>query len=129
MSITLKQQKLSNGVKSAIKKISKFIISRMFYLLIGLFFAVAIPVAYSAWNSTVGSGDPLTSSAWNEHVNKLIELNSRTTNLENRTPSHVDCYEVNLTSTASCNSGYFFTYIERSYCPGAYCKGTCCKPW
>ena len=118
-------------MKSAIKKISKFIISRMFYLLIGLFFAVAIPVAYSAWNTTIvpNSGTPLTSALWNNVVDKLVDLDSRTTNLENRTPSHVDCYEVNLTSTASCNSGYFFTYIERSYCPGAYCKGTCCKPW
>ncbi|MDP3042928.1 MAG: hypothetical protein Q8N21_00805 [bacterium] len=64
-------------MKEQIKKLSKFIASRMFYLILGISVAVAIPIAYAAWNSTVSSGQTLTTALWNDMVAKLVELNNK----------------------------------------------------
>ncbi|MBU4331960.1 hypothetical protein KKD20_02440 [Patescibacteria group bacterium] len=64
-------------MKEKMQKISKFIVSRMFYLILGISVAIAIPIAYAAWNSTVNPGETLTATKWNEHVNKLIELSNK----------------------------------------------------
>ncbi|MBU4256968.1 hypothetical protein KJ586_00715 [Patescibacteria group bacterium] len=64
-------------MKEKLQKISKFIISRMFYLILGICIAVAIPVAYAAWNTFVNPGETLTATKWNEHVNKLVELDNK----------------------------------------------------
>lgn len=70
------------NIKEKMQKIGKFIASRMFYLILGICIAVAIPIAYAAWNSTVSSGQTLTTALWNDVVAKLVELDSRTTTLE-----------------------------------------------
>ena len=77
MDTASKQQKLPNRVKNTIFKISKFIISRALYFVLGICVAIAISAAYAAWNTKVGSGTPLTSASWNDMVDKLIDLDSR----------------------------------------------------
>jgi len=60
-----------------LRKSAGFISSRVLYLLIGLFLALAIFGVQAAWNSTVSSGQPLTSALWNDMVAKLVELDGR----------------------------------------------------
>lgn len=79
------------SMKNNIKKIFKFVSSRAMYLLIGLFLALAIFGVRAAWNSTVSSGQPLTSALWNDVVAKLVELDNR------------NCYTYYSTSLSSCN--------------------------
>jgi len=73
-----KQQKLPSRVISTILKVSKFVISRALYFIAGVLIAIVISVAYAAWNDKVGPGDPLTSTSWNDMVDKLKELDNRT---------------------------------------------------
>ncbi len=51
----------------------KIIHSKIFYFFLGLLLAVAIPGVY-AWNSNVGSGDPLTSNMWNSLVSEVEDI-------------------------------------------------------
>ena len=114
MNTTSKQQKLPNRVKNTILKVSKFVISRALYLLLGMFISLCLVVAIvyvKAWTSpgedpvSVGPGTPLTAALWNDHVNKLIDLNSRT----------LDCQQKSLTGdnfngqTLDCDAGYTLT--------------------
>ncbi|MCG2695344.1 hypothetical protein L6248_00165 [Candidatus Parcubacteria bacterium] len=60
-----------------LRKSAGFISSRALYLLIGLFLALAIFGVQAAWNSTVSSGQPLTSALWNDVVAKLVDLDNK----------------------------------------------------
>jgi len=62
-------------------KFIKVISSRVFYLFLGLALSISIYAAYAAWDSTVSSGDPLTATIWNEHVQKLIEIDTAIANM------------------------------------------------
>ena len=94
-------------MKNAFKKLSIFITSRMFYLLLGLFFALAVSVAYAAWDTKVNPGNTLTSTLWNDVVDKLVELDNRGATIDDG-----DCYEEGFSQTAgagvmhSCANGY-----------------------
>lgn len=80
-------------MKNIIKKTAKFIFSRAFYLFIGLFLSVGIYSVYAAWNDTVSPNDPLTATIWNEHVQKLIELDNRIILLESGKVDKVNLYQ------------------------------------
>lgn len=122
-------------MKEQLQKISKFIASRMFYLILGICVAIAIPIAYAAWNSTVSSGQTLTTALWNDAVAKLVELNGRTTTLESAgnswTSATTDCYIQNTGLACTwynCADGYVVTGVYP--CSGSW--GTvrsirCCK--
>ncbi len=77
MDTTPKQQKLSHRAINTILKLSKFIISRALYFIAGILIAIVISAAYAAWNTKVGPGTPLTSTLWNDMVDKLTELDNR----------------------------------------------------
>jgi hypothetical protein len=90
------------NIKEKMQKIGKFIASRMFYLILGISVAVAIPIAYAAWNTLVNPGETLTAASWNEHVNKLIEVNNRVATLEGKQIC-LRCYnDDGFTSAWSC---------------------------
>lgn len=65
------------------KKIIKIVISRLFYLLIGLFIALTITTAYAAVSS-VSSGQTLTAGLWNAMANDVNNLLTRVTSIENQ---------------------------------------------
>ena len=91
MNTISKQEKSFNKNKNTIKKLSKFITSRMFYLLLGLFLTMAIFTVQAAWNSKVNTGQVFTTTLWNDMVDKLVDLNGRTGTLENEI-SYSNCY-------------------------------------
>ncbi|MCK5211181.1 hypothetical protein KAJ89_00615 [Candidatus Parcubacteria bacterium] len=100
-------------MKNIIKKTFKFIFSRAFYLFIGLFLSVGVYSVYAAWNNTVNPNDPLTAVIWNEHVQKLIEVDSRISSLESGTVAlscmNVTCSCAPFSCLATCPSGYTVT--------------------
>jgi hypothetical protein len=79
-------------VKNMIKKISKFITSRIFYILLGVLFSLSIFAAHAAWNSYVSSGQTLTKQLWDDVVDKLIELDAKG-------PKDWDCIDVTGSQT------------------------------
>ena len=68
-------------MKTIIKKLSKFIVSRALYFVAGILIAIVISVAYAAvvtWPAPqVSSGNPLTAELWNTFAENLDDLNSR----------------------------------------------------
>ena len=97
--------------------------SRLLFLLIGILLAISVTGVWAAWNSTVGSGQTLTSVLWNDVVAKLVELNSRLMTLEG-TPSsctinYASTQEIgtsatvitgnNTNRTLDCPTGYILT--------------------
>ena len=105
-------------MKNTIKKILKFISSRALYLLIGLFLALAIFGVQAAWNSTVSSGQPLTSALWNDVVAKLVELDNK--NLSCTTVSATDSSAGNFDLSSSCAAGYACTGCSVGLVGGTY---------
>ena len=114
MDTTPKQQKLSHRAINTILKLSKFIVSRALYFIAGILIAIVISAAYAAWNTKVGPGTPLTSTLWNDMVDKLTELDSRppqTLSIFGQTLSISSgnsvtipyCYTYYSTSMSSCN--------------------------
>lgn len=102
-------------MKNQFKKISKIFASRLFYLLLGLFFAVAATI-YAA--GTVSSGQTLTSSLWNGLANEVNTLNSK---IDNWPPGQY-CI---LRNGGSCPAGFSDDAIElelgthgHDMCPG-----------
>lgn len=59
------------------KKLFQRISSRTFYLILGLGIAIAVPMAYAAWNTTVSSGQTLSVNLWNDVVAKLVQLDNK----------------------------------------------------
>lgn len=102
MNTKSKQQKLSSQVKNAIEKLSKFVISRALYFVAGILIAIVISATYAAWNTPVNTGDPLTSTCWNEHVNKLIELDSRSAQTLSVSGQTLSISEGNSVSLPGC---------------------------
>lgn len=64
-------------MKDLIKKSVKFVTSRVFYVILGLFFALAIYTVQAVWSDTVSSGQTLTPALWNDIAAKLVELDNR----------------------------------------------------
>lgn len=60
-----------------IKKSFLFILSRSFYLALGVAISVSIYVAQAAWNTPVTNGTSLTPTIWNDLVAKISELDGR----------------------------------------------------
>ena len=48
--------------------------SKIFYFFLGLFLAAAIPTVYAAWHDPVSSGDPLTSTKWNNLISEIQQI-------------------------------------------------------
>ena len=57
---------------------------------------------YAAWNSTVGTGQSLTITLWNDVVAKLVELENRT-NPASASP-RMTCETVDRDAPADCNT-------------------------
>jgi len=106
-------------IKEKLQKISKFIVSRMFYLILGICIAVAIPIAYAAWNSTVSSGQTLTTTLWNDVVAKLVELNNRVGNVEGAP-------YIEFGACGVCPQSYV-NYFR--VCEWRVCNPSGCSPW
>ena len=58
-------------------KILKLILDRSLFIFIGLCLSISIFAVQAAWNSTVSTGQTLTTTLWNEMVAKLVELDGR----------------------------------------------------
>lgn len=65
-----------------IRKILKIISTKTFYILIGIFLSLSIFTVQAAWNSKVSSGQTLAGSLWNDMVDKLTDLDNKTTRLD-----------------------------------------------
>lgn len=65
-------------LKNFLKNFYQTIGSRLFYLILGLFFALSVTIIYAA--STVSSGQTLTASLWNDLVSEINTLNSKIDN-------------------------------------------------
>ncbi|MFA4833267.1 MAG: hypothetical protein WC619_00285 [Patescibacteria group bacterium] len=107
-------------MKNIFKKSLKFISSRLFYLVIGIFLAISATYVYATWDTakTSGSGK-LTEANWNELVtmvqSDLSALNAKVDNMSSSGAPYInwnDC-EVKTAyctqfgnSNVCCSSGY-----------------------
>ncbi len=82
-----------------IKNLLSFIISRSFYFVLGIFLVLGMYSAYAVWSDTVNPDDLLTADFWNEHVNKLIDLDNRINSI--LSPGAVMAFNL-----ASCPAGW-----------------------
>jgi|SRR6056297_614920 len=79
--------------------------SKIFYFLLGLFLATAIPTVYAAWNDPISSGDPLTAQKWNNLVDQVESM-------DNNPLNNVTCVNSNWVNnfdygvSVVCGEGY-----------------------
>lgn len=106
-------------MKSVIKKISQFIFSRIFYLVLGILIAAAVSTVYAAVifpHPTLPQPNlPLTTTRWNDLVDSLNNLDSRVGGIETdcgnggiyQVWTGGGCKAVNpTTGGCSCPAGY-----------------------
>jgi len=100
------------NLKLFIKSLIRPISSRLFFLILGIALSISFASVYAAWDTTVNSGDTLTSTLWNDHVNKLINLDGRVQSLETSGGASLgSCVTVlaNYGDWAMCGAGYVVT--------------------